>query len=109
MNIIFLEYFIGYQKLSRSIEKTRPQVENILVGVIFSLVQFSRFLFPPLVEQNTYINVITLRKKGHATKRNNVVACKNSINYTSKGNGLHGCIIYRKNRYTSIKNFLKNA
>ena len=34
-----------------------------------SSVQFSRFLFPPLVEQNTYINVITLRKKGHATKR----------------------------------------
>ena len=41
-------------------------------------VQFSRFLFPPLVEQNTYINVITLRKKGHATKRNNVETCKNS-------------------------------
>ena len=53
---------------------------------------FSRFLFPPLVEQNTYINAITLRKKGHATKRNNDVKCKNSINYTSKGNGLHGCI-----------------
>ena len=56
-----------------------------------SSVQFSRFLFPPLVEQNTYINAITPRKKGHATKRNNVVTCKNSINYTSKGNGLHGC------------------
>ena len=58
----------------------------------FNSIQFSRFLFPPLVEQNTYINVITLRKKGHATKRNNVVTYKNSINYTSKGNGLHGCI-----------------
>ena len=46
----------------------------------FSSVQFSRFLFPPLVEQNTYINVITPQKKGHATKRNNVVTCKNSIN-----------------------------
>ena len=57
-----------------------------------SSVQFSRFLFPPLVEQNTYINVISPRKKGHATKRNNVVTCKNSINYTSKGNGLHDCI-----------------
>ena len=47
------------------------------------IIQFSRFLFPPLVEQNTYINVIRLRKNGHATKRNNVETCKNSINYTS--------------------------
>ena len=46
-------------------------------------VQFSRFLFPPLVEQNTYINIVTLRKKEHATKRNNVETCKNSINYPS--------------------------
>ena len=71
---------------------------NLLAASLHALkfagsVQFSRFLFPPLVEQNTYINVITLRKKGHATKRNNVVTCKNSINCTSKGNGLHGCII----------------
>ena len=58
----------------------------------FSSVQFSRFLFSPLVEQNTYINVISLPKKGHPTKRNNVVTCKNPINYISKGNGLHGCI-----------------
>ena len=37
----------------------------------FSSVQISRFLFPPLVEQNinTYFNIITLRKKGHAAKR----------------------------------------
>ena len=49
----------------------------------FSSVSSVVFLFPPLVEQNTYINVITLRKKGHATKRNNVETCKNSINYTS--------------------------
>ena len=50
-----------------------------------TIIQFSLavFLFPPLVEQNTYINIITLRKKQHATKRNNVETCKNSINYTS--------------------------
>ena len=64
----------------------------VIAAFLNSLVQFSRFLFPPLVEQKTYINVISLRKKGHATKRNNVVTCKNLVNYTSKGNGLHGCI-----------------
>ena len=48
-------------------------------------IQFSsvRFLFPSLVKQNTYINIITLRKNGHATKRNNIETCKNSIDYTS--------------------------
>ena len=56
---------------------------EILIAVQFSLVKFSRFLFPPLVEQNTYINIVTLRKKGHATKRNNVETCKNLINDTS--------------------------
>ena len=73
-------------QLAEMVEKQEQYLDD------FSSVQFSRFLFPPLVEQNTYINVITLRKKGHATKRNNVVTCKNSINCTSKGNGLHGCI-----------------
>ena len=56
---------------------------NSIYLLQFSSVQFSRFLFPPFVEQNTYINVITLRKKGHATKQNNVETGKNSINYTS--------------------------
>ena len=48
-------------------------------------IQFSsvRFLFPSLVEQNTYINIITLQKNGHATKQNNIETCKNSIDYTS--------------------------
>ena len=53
------------------------------VQIQFIQYAFSRFLCPPLVEQNTYINIIILWKKGHATKRNNVETCKNSINYTS--------------------------
>ena len=55
------------------------EVWKCMKEIFFSVV----FLFPPLVEQNTYINVITVRKKGHATKRNNVETCKNSINYIS--------------------------
>ena len=83
--IYFLNAVIEFWKIINVHSKfTAPQTRDNLRTVIqFSLVQFSRFLFPPLVEQNTYINVITLRKKGHATKRNNVKTCKNSINYIS--------------------------
>ena len=47
-------------------------VSGILLGAYCQSFFFycqSFFYFPPLVEQNIYINVITLRKKGHATKR----------------------------------------
>ena len=87
--IILISQNFLHQNMTNYIKKT---VIGSVLNQCNSSVQFTRFLFPPLVEQNTYINVITLRKKGHATKRNNVVTCKNSINYTSKGNGLHGCI-----------------
>ena len=74
---------MNYQKILFHYEHEMKFLLLIFSALKISSVQFSRFLFPPHVEQNTYINVITLRKKGHATKRNNVETCKNSINYTS--------------------------
>ena len=87
---LFISPFLYIRIISaifRQLEKTplltHKLNRSLIIGEIVDLylinsVQFSRFLFPPLVEQNTHINIITLRKKGHATKRNNVETCRNS-------------------------------